>query len=638
MFIAICAASAQRNTRSLNEPPRPYENFAMRLQGGIALTTYSASFTSSADIIDCGALEFGNGAGAALNAVFEFRTADRWGIGVGLGYSGRSGQFTRTNIYPVRDTVTNKDTSLTTTMSVEPDIAFLELQADVRIALLGNYETRSLGLVIGPRIALPLHTRFEQFETVVSPSNATFLVDGQRTQQRAIAGGVLTTRSYALYGVSASLESFITLSDNISIVPQLTFDYFANSMLDDVDWKLLGVRAEIGIRFGFNSKPLSTSEPKQPIVRKPDPVPPPPPVVDERPPYMDLATPTYTAELVSGDELSATSPIVNAVFFDSASASIPSYYVLKNDGTLPSPDPVQAHAHILVRIADILSRNPQGSVMLEGATSGADESGVELAERRAQTVGQSLINLGIAPSRIQIRAAISPRIPSNAEFVGGREENRRVDILVRNAPLQEWVTVQQFSEVRGRMSVHAVPVSGMGQTMRVRVGARDTTVSKSIHDVDLPFSASVTADANGARVRVTAESGSSYAERFIVIDTSKLEHRSSDLKTSDFEAVLRFDYNSAELNDDVRALLTQLTERLPAGSAITIYGSTDALGTDTRNKELSLQRAKVTEDFIRGLIGNKFIIETSTSGARFADLTPQGRFLNRSIRITVRTK
>ncbi len=629
------------------------ESFAMRVQGGIALTTYNASFSTSLDVIDCGQFDFGSASGPSFNAVLELRTADKWGIGIGVGYAGRSGSFKRTNVYPIRDTVTIVDTELTTTVELLPSLNFLELQPDFRIALLGTYEKRLLGLVIGPRFALPLSSRFEQQETVVQPQNAAFVVDGQRTQQRTIASAVFSTRSSVLFGGSISLESFITVSDNVAVVPQLSFDYFANSILTDADWKLLGVRAEVGIRFGFKSKAEATVVP-----REPDPVPPPPPIaIDERPPFIELEQPTYTAEVVTGDELLATSPIINAVFFDSASATIQTTYRRSIDGSLPSTDPIQAHSWVLVRIADILKRNPQGKITLEGATSEADEAiagnssgnstgtgatanagGMQLAERRAQTVKQILVDLGVDPSRIQTRALISPRIPSNAEYAGGREENRRVDLIVQNAPLQEWVTVQQFSEVRGIMNVRATPVKSSGSTMRIDVGGNDTTVRKDIGNVYVPFSAPILAGATTTPVRVSVESGSASASRTAIVDVSTLLRRRIDLETSDFEAILRFDYNSAELNDDVRSLLRQLIERLPQGSAITIYGSTDILGTDTRNKELSEQRASVTEAFIRSLVGNKFTIETSTSGTRFADLTPQGRFLNRSIRITARTK
>ena len=614
------------------------ESFAVRVQGGIALSTYSASFSNSLDVIDCGQFEFGSGSGPTFNAILELRTADKWGLGIGLGYAGRSGEFKRTNVYPIRDTITNLDTELTTEVELLPSLAFLEIQPDFRIALLGTYEKRMLGLTIGPRIALPLSSRFEQQETVVQPQNASFVVNGQRTQQRPIASSVFSTRSSVMIGASASLESFITISNNVAIVPQLSFDYFFNSVLTDADWKLLGVRAEVGIRFGFGSK---APEPVAP--RKPDPIPPPPPIaIDTRPPTIDLNTPTYTAEVVTGDELLATLPIINAVFFDSASANIQTTYRRSNDGSLMSSDPVQAHSWLLVRIADILKRNPQGKVTLEGATSGSDEAapsqGMQLAERRAQTVKDILVELGVAPSRIQTRASVSPRIPSNPEFAGGREENRRVDLLVQNAPLQEWVAVQQFSEVRGSMNVRAQPINSIGSTMRISVGANDTTVYKEIGNVFVPFSAPIPKGATTAPVRVTVEAGSAFAERTTVVDVTTLTQRRIDLKTNDFEAILRFDYNSAELNDDVRALLRQLTDRLPQGSAITIYGSTDILGSDTRNRELSEQRARVTEAFIRSLVGNKFTIETSTTGTRFADLTPQGRFLNRSIRIMAQTK
>ena len=87
----------------------------------------------------------------------------------------------------------------------------------------------------------------------------------------------------------------------------------------------------------------------------------------------------------------------------------------------------------------------------------------------------------------------------------------------------------------------------------------------------------------------------------------------------------------------MKGLLRQLAERLPEGSTIRIQGSADVLGSQARNKELSEQRAENTRQFIRSIVGDKLKLDASETTESFSDDTPQGRFLNRSIRITATT-
>ncbi|MFM8439601.1 MAG: hypothetical protein ACKOAX_14090, partial [Candidatus Kapaibacterium sp.] len=62
----------------------------------------------------------------------------------------------------------------------------------------------------------------------------------------------------------------------------------------------------------------------------------------------------------------------------------------------------------------------------------------------------------------------------------------------------------------------------------------------------------------------------------------------------------------------------------------------DALGDEQSNLELSSKRAAATESFVRGIAGNRFTLESSVTTSKVDETLPEGRFLNRSIRIRVR--
>jgi outer membrane protein OmpA-like peptidoglycan-associated protein len=101
--------------------------------------------------------------------------------------------------------------------------------------------------------------------------------------------------------------------------------------------------------------------------------------------------------------------------------------------------------------------------------------------------------------------------------------------------------------------------------------------------------------------------------------------------------VLRFDYNSSELTDDVKILLQQLADQLPEGSTITIDGSADVLGSQERNRVLSDARASTTQAYLRSITKKSFTFSSSSQSKSFSNATPQGRFLNRNIKIRVPT-
>ena len=610
-----------------------HETFAARLQGGVLYALHSADFSASGDIIDCGLLGSGAGLNGTVNAIMEFPLSGSLGLGVGIGWSGRSGLFSNQNSYPIRDTVSGGEGTLTAAYDVDASLSYLEIQPDLRLALLGDYQSRTLGLIMGPRIGLPTSATFVQRETVQSPENATFVVNGQRTQERIIADAPLTARSAALLGVSVGLESLIPISDRWSVAPAVSFDYMFTDVISDASWKTYGIRAEVGIRFSTGR--VDTVETF---------VPPPPPMIVEAPPHVMIGFPQFIGEVETGNQLRATLPIVNAVFFDSASADIPTSYRRSLDGSQVASDPVAAHAWVLPRIARIVERNPDARLVLEGATSGPETEprGQTLAGDRAASVRDALVRMGVPGEHISLSGRVTPRVPSNPEFAGGREENRRVDIIVQNAPLQEWVTTERFAQVYGTLSIRAVRTGGAVQgpdtnRMFLTIHGKDTVLNGAVVSAEIPIRRILDADQSTLTLGIMASSMGAASQRDTTIRINELPRTEVELRTDGFSAILRFEYNSSELTDDVKGLLRQLAERLPDGSTIRIQGSADVLGSQARNQELSEQRAENTRRYIRSIVGSKLKLEASGTAESFSDDTPQGRFLNRSIRVTAST-
>ncbi len=143
----------------------------------------------------------------------------------------------------------------------------------------------------------------------------------------------------------------------------------------------------------------------------------PEPVVIEQPePEIDVTIKAVDLEILTGNELVASLPLVNAVFFDRGKSVIPDYYRITT-GEIPESDMngIDIHKHVLPRIEEIVNKNPNSKIILEGATSGAEyePEGLKLARARAKSVREAFIGLGVPDSKISISPRIQPRYPSN---------------------------------------------------------------------------------------------------------------------------------------------------------------------------------------------------------------------------------
>jgi len=616
------------------------EQLGLRVNAGLSANTHSGSVSTTAPLIDCGELTTGFGIGPVVSLGLELPFSQKIGLGIELGLVDRSGSFSRTNTYLMRDPGTGQDVTLSTDLVFAPRVNYIEFAPSVIIPILGTLQHRRLGIALAPRVGLPIAKSFEQRETVISPDNAVFIVDGVRTQERILSTGQLLSPSTMIVGASASIESFIQISDRLALVPRVSADMIFTSLVADATWNTFGIRGEIGLR-------LSSGKTVQPPVEAP----PPPPVIVERQqepiryaqPRIALTVRRIGGEIVTGNELRATAPIVNAVFFDSASSEIPLTYRRSRDGSVISTDAVAAHAWVMTRIASIVADNPNARVILEGATSGGatEPEGIALAQRRAEAVRRTLTEMGVPASVITTKASVLPRAASNNDYALGREENRRVDIVVQNAPLQQWVSSQEFAVFQSKLDVRTVYAGGnpaeRPATMSVQINGRDSVIPNVDGTSELSVDVALARNATTASLAIVASAGGTITTVDTTVNVADLPQRRITLRTDRFQAILRFDYNSNDLSDNDKSLLRQLVEQIPDGSTIIIEGSADILGSDERNRALSQQRAASTEAFMRSASSKNLTFRTGTLADRFSDATPQGRFLNRNIHVRVLT-
>lgn len=627
----------------------PREKFALHPKFGVSFNNYTAAFTSIGDMVQCKEYTKGSGSGITFMFTGEIPLSRKTFLSLGIGYMDRSGSLLVSDTFPQRSNDGKSIVFSRVENTLKTNISFLEIQPDFRFIILPKLYNGPLRGFAGLRFYIPLGGTFEQDDKLVYPDYAVFNSNNRRDNH--LASGNIKDMSGFGAGLSLGLENMLYLSKRLHLTQQFTFDYNFTDFVKEATWGMYAFRLDVGIRYSFRSPaPLPPAPVFPPDASLPEPPQPKEDVVKidtikiDTTPKPELSVKFEKMDLIlhTGNELLASLPLVNAVFFDKGSAQIPDYY-LTDSAYIPTfweSEPLGIHKYVLLRIADIVKNNDQADIVLEGATSGTkkESGGTSLAGRRAQAVRKVLLALGIPKEKIKTKAHSFPKFKSNQAFNLGVVENQRVDIIVKNAPLQEYVALQKFAELNGSIDIKAdfknIPDTGI---VKLHNSFPETSRPiKNPETINIPVKNRIKPEDKTISFSTEIAYINYLAEDTKLLKKDSLPQKVIDLDLSKFEALIRFDYNSSELSTDNKGLLTQMAKFLPEGTIITIYGSADALGSDERNAELAKGRADNTEKFIRGVAGNKFTIETATDARKFNEESPEGRFLNRSIKVRVR--
>jgi len=612
------ALAAILGTRGTAQP-------AVELRGGIGYTLHRAELRSLDGILDCGLLQSGRGGHWAVAASIK-----PWGaappLEVGLLLAERGAVLQNSSIFPFRDSLSSQVVSASAAVELHSRWRFAELYVlgwlplGERVELLG-----------GLRGAIPLSAQYTQWERLIAPETLYFLLpDGRRSRSREIAAGEIRSRSAAVLGGSLGIAYRLPLGRQLWWVHRLLAEMSFTSMVSPLPWHHWNLRLESGLRWEFAAPAVPTS-----------PQPAPPPVAQPSPPALQLELLDFRARLRTGWELLATVPMVPAIFFEHNSAQLPKRYVLD---TLPLPeqwnslDAVAAHRYILPLIVQLLARYPQAQLLIEASTSGEDEpGGITLAQQRAQSVAQALVRLGAPAERIRTQWSVLPRTPSSSAYPEGRAENRRAELILRNAPTMEYLYRQRLRKLEGVLEVQ-LRCTGIPDTATLELwwSCSDTLLRlrSCSGRVQLPLSCQIPADVAllPLWIRATVPAYGIATEAHATLELSQFPTDTLPLSLERLRAILRFDYNSAALRPETEALLRELVRVLPPGSRLIIYGSSDALGTEQRNAELVEQRARTTAEFLRRLSPSLHLRTAPLPREwKFPESLPEGRFLNRSI-------
>jgi outer membrane protein OmpA-like peptidoglycan-associated protein len=612
------------------------EFMALQVRSGIGYNMYKSMIVRLPGSEDCGLFEKGGGIGFSIGFTPEKKINNWLALGIGLFYIDRSGTLSNESTLPFRDTKTNKLINLNTENRLKANISFFEIMPELRFMLFDDLINGPFKIFCGLRFGLPIRNSFSQSEYIVSPDDQVFL---NNKREREIAKGDISNISSFHYGISMGMENLLKVGKTDYFTQQLSFDYNLNHVVDDLEWKIFSVRLELGYRYSFAKEETiiieDTVVPADTVFVKPKP--------EVKVPFFSVkfSEETEKLQLAEGKELLATLPLVNAIFFERNSAEIPEEYITMNKD-LPSAyfgDAVEYSKYLLPRISEIIKKNPNAKIKVIGYTSGLENEagGLDLAAKRAESCKRAMKNLGIADSVIVTDYRLEPLAASNKNYDEGIKENQRADIIIENAPLQEYVGVEKYLELSGStdLIIDFKDVPEM-EELFLEVNFYDTViVCRKPGIYRIPVKMRILENKDSLELRAKLLLGNLVKECSRKIELKGHARVINELAVENFRAILRFDYNSSELSYNNKELLKQMSEIVPDNAKIIINGSADALGTEQQNLELARNRALSTKEYLKNAVGinNEIIIKNEFE--KFTENKAIGRFLNRSISIEI---
>lgn len=641
-FIATLLFFLGSQEKVVSQEANSFEQGRLILLSGVNVTAYNSSFSAFEGMIQCSPVSAGSGLGFAAAVGYEMPLSSGISLNTTLGFNNRSGDFKTLETFNAFDSRALQLQPVQTEMNLTTRFSTIDIVPTLNVNLFGSSSTTRIAFAFGPRVGITAGSpTFEQFESIVSPSTAVF-VSPSKSQSRKLSDGTVKSAKSLQIGAVLGLSVSSRLSDQINARLQALYDKGIGNLITDGTWTYDAIRIQCGIDLALATKkqiPFTAPTPLPEVKKAPE-----KPVVSLSlpKPQFQMTLGRAQGRLRSGSELRSSTPFVNAIFFAKDESVVPEKYKMVDADATLLLDEIAEHEYLLPKLAKVLLKNQNFSVVLEAATS-PDETiqKSELAKSRAQSVREALVRLGVRSELISTTVLTTPRLPSNNEYPEGREENRRVDVIVQNAPLQEYIASKKYASIEGSIPARIAAqnlVSGERIRLTSNCQSSEVVVNPIENDtLSIPFKCRVSPDASSYSLTVIGESDRSNVKVLEAksVDFSTMESGEDDnsIDLSSFEALLRFDYKSSSLTEANKTLLTQLVKFIPKNTTIYIFGSADNLGSDSQNEELSKKRASVTQEFLKSISGANFNFVVSSKGKKFNDSTPESRFLNRSIRL-----
>ncbi len=389
----------------------------------------------------------------------------------------------------------------------------------------------------------------------------------------------------------------------------------------------------------------------------------------KKPPSATLSS--SAKELVMEEEIvRETFPMLNYVFFDQGSATIPDRYVRltgqsasKFDENGVEGGAMDFYYNMLNVLGKRLQTNNSATISVTGYinNAGTEKSNATLARNRAEAVRDYLKTVwGIDHSRMSVGAGALPPVASSSRDTLGQTENRRVEITTEDPALLNPVT---FVRRNARVTP---PTTGFTLNINADEGLalwRLTTEQngKLFDQRELKQAQStVTWNWKNLKGELPASSGA-LSTRFLVEDNAGdtfvtdpvtipvREVKSERRKNVSVEggitvekiSLILFPFDVAEPGPRNERIMNEFVyPRVTDEARIAVNGYTDIIGTDEYNLTLSQKRSDAVRAMLLGRLGEAAGDRVTSVGLGetspvFSNDTPEGRFYNRTVGLRI---
>lgn len=629
-------------------------DFYYGISGGKSFINNVATIRVIPQANDCGLFESGKSSGyyfegtLGKNLISNFLDVD-----LRLNYESRPMYLsTEISSYLVYN-VNSKD--------YEPLVQKHEFSADLQ------YVSLNLGALISPIPDVPLKFRvgfevgeplisakYDNKQTITAPNG--YLYPGDKKSRFVENGNLQTQTSIAALG---SVSYYQRITSDFEIVPEVAYRYHLNSVTKNLNWFADLLRVGIGIHYNPEFLiPAPQDEPKkeQPVIAA---VPPPPPPAPNN--YVE----NIKAENLEITEtiVTQTYPLLPYIFFDSASAVIKPQYnndvnrVSFNENALPKST-LGIYKFILDVIGSRLYKSPNSKLEIQGVTDGQEladkDDRLKLAQDRASTISQYLIKKwGIKPTQLIVKSKDVPSKQTSISYIEGFEENRRVELNANNPDILKPVYHSKFLEFKGNKEKLTIKIE---KNENFRPSAWELYLFADNMPIFLETGSGAVPENMEIELsqemlnKLSNNSGKDlFAELKVdVVNTPTEKHIGRFKVTTNknkFEVgrlnLIVFDFDKADITSQNQQMLKDfLTIAISPSSITKVTGSTDKLGNEDHNVDLSNRRAEAVRDFILNLNPEfKFsdVQGIGSSKLNYDNATPEGRFYCRTVLIEVQT-
>lgn len=656
---------------------------------GMGMDIHSASFTALPNTFSCnpGFLNSSNLGNSAFGIVWErpltpsiFGTEIRkffqhpW-IGARLSYQTSSAQFSTFEQTSVliqgQEQVGQFKHYLNTTIN--------SLQLEAMIGTKNIWKELSIhaGLTAGYSLA----SSYSMGEEITQPTDQGRFPDTKRRDRNKSEGIIDGLRAFnaglALY---AGYELPLSAQGNWYARPELRYHLPFIGNVTDINWSTSSIRLGVNVFFAFPKQTeigINTYPIKEPIhvIEKPFVLrllPAPMFPIDAMRHSLTLSVVGKDSSLVSfpvdtiyvgGFYETTVRPLLNYVFFDTLSSTLPSRYRLIPSDSITSfslkslyrLSMIESYHHLLNILALRMIELPEAKITLTGCNMGnAIEGGkTDLSRKRAETVRDYLVNVWkIDEDRIRINARNLPSKPSFYGSADGDEENRRVEISSNissllepilstdtiysalpttlylkpksfntNEPLRSWSLKAQLNDKIQREFNNGDEVQPEYE-FSLEEFIQYVTPSDSL----IKFSYTGT-NSNGDNANAPIVN--------IPLAISRPERRSSKDtlgKIIEKFSLILFEYDDASYTPQHERTLEIIRSKITPETEVFITGYSDRMGDDEYNQRLSEKRAKSIAKAL-GVSKQSNIIGMGETVQLYNNNIPEGRFYCRTIDI-----